>query len=271
MSEYASEVWGYGENVSCEGIQQRASRFYLGVHPKTSTLALIGYIGWSTAQLKRHRNIMRYWNRLIQMDDTRLTKQIFLYDVNKCFGNRSSEVKSILNATGLEMIFDNLMVCNYKDIYQKCIDNYAERWKLGVALKPKLRTYVLFKEALGTEDYIKLCSSRRKRSLLAQFRMGILPIALETGRFRNLAIADRLCVLCNLQAVEDELHFLCVCSLYNDIRRDMFENLLHLNFDNFNILSLHDKLYHLLKFEWKGISCYLDKAWVMRTNALYTG
>ena len=50
----------------------------------------------------------------------------------------------------------------------------------------------------------------------------------------------------------------------------MFENLLHLNFDNFNILSLHDKFYHLVKFEWKGISCYLDKAWVMRTNALYT-
>ena len=90
--------------------------------------------------------------------------------------------------------------------------------------------YVLFKEKLGTEDYIKLCSSRRKRSLLAQFIMGILPIALETGRFRNLAIADRLCVLCNLKAVEDELHFLCVCSLYNVIRRDMFENLLHLNF-----------------------------------------
>ena len=90
--------------------------------------------------------------------------------------------------------------------------------------------------------------------------MGILPIALETGGFRNLAIADRLCVLCNLQAVEDELHFLCVCSLYNDIRRDMFENLLHLNFDNFNSLSLHDKFYHLVKFEWKGISCYLDKA-----------
>ena len=87
--------------------------------------------------------------------------------------------------------------------------------------------------------------------MLAQFRMGILPIALETGRFRNLAIADRLCVLCNLQAVEDELHFLCVCSLYNDIRRDMFENLLHLNFDNFNILSLHDKFYHLVKVEWK--------------------
>ena len=40
------------------------------------------------------------------MDGTRLTKQIFLYDVNKCFGKWSSEVKSILNATGLEMIFD---------------------------------------------------------------------------------------------------------------------------------------------------------------------
>ena len=60
---------------------------------------------------------------------------------------------------------------------------------------------------------IKFCSSRRKRSVLAQFRMGILPIALETGRFINLAITDSLCVLCNLQAVDDGLRFLCVCSL----------------------------------------------------------
>ena len=60
--------------------------------------------------------------------------------------------------------------------------------------------------------------------------MGILPIALENGRFINLAIADRRCALCNLQSADDELHFLCVCSLYNDIRRDMYENLLHLNY-----------------------------------------
>ena len=47
---------------------------------------------------------------------------------------------------------------------------------------------------------------------------------------------------------------MCVLSIiYNDIRRDMYENLLRPNFDNFTILSLHEQNYHLVKFEWKGL------------------
>ncbi len=40
--EYASEIWGYKENIECESIHQRACRYYMGVHPKTPILALIG-------------------------------------------------------------------------------------------------------------------------------------------------------------------------------------------------------------------------------------
>ena len=65
---------------------------------------------------------------------------------------------------------------------------------------------------LGTEDYIKLCSSRRKRSLLAQFRMEILPIALETGRFRNLAIADSVYCVIYKQLRTNYISY--VCALY---------------------------------------------------------
>ncbi len=48
----------------------------MGVHPKTSILALIGDMGWPTSQIKRHRNMIWYWNILIYMNDNRLTKQL---------------------------------------------------------------------------------------------------------------------------------------------------------------------------------------------------
>ncbi len=35
-----------------------------------------------------------------------------------------------------------------------------------MTLKPKLSTYIKFKEHIETEQYIKFCFSRRKRSLL---------------------------------------------------------------------------------------------------------
>jgi len=32
--EYGSEIWGYKDNILCERVQQRASRYFLGVPPK---------------------------------------------------------------------------------------------------------------------------------------------------------------------------------------------------------------------------------------------
>ncbi len=42
---YASEIWRYKENIQCDRIHQRASRYYMGVHPKTHILVLIGDLG----------------------------------------------------------------------------------------------------------------------------------------------------------------------------------------------------------------------------------
>ncbi len=44
---------------------------------------------------------------------------------------------------------------NYNNVYDKCVSNFNERWKLGMTLKPKLRTYIKFKEQIETEKYIK--------------------------------------------------------------------------------------------------------------------
>ncbi len=50
--------------------------------------------------------------------------------------------------------------------------------------KPKLRTYISFKEQYCTEDYVKLFIVRKERSMLAQIRFGILSLHIETRRFR---------------------------------------------------------------------------------------
>ncbi len=46
--------------------------------------------------------------------------------------------------------------------------------------------YIKFKDDDNVEGYVKYCNTRRKRSLLAQFRKGILPIAIDTGRFKGM-------------------------------------------------------------------------------------
>ena len=56
------------------------------------------------------------------------------------------------------------------------------------------------------------------RSFIAQLRLGILPLRIETGRFENLKdsltgrfrklkVEVRKCQICNLDDIEDEKHF----------------------------------------------------------------
>ena len=86
---------------------------------------------------------------------------------------------------------------------------------------PKLRTYIMFKYIFEPVTYIIKCMSRRLRSRMSQFRTGILPLEIETGRYvpifdrnlrknRNRTANERLCKLCRLNDIENEYHFLFV-------------------------------------------------------------
>ena len=59
--------------------------------------------------------------------------------------------------------------------------------------------------------------TEKKGSILAQFRMGVRPLEIETGRFKNIQPEERYCVLCKQDLVEDEKHLLCTCKLYAPI------------------------------------------------------
>ena len=53
----------------------------------------------------------------------------------------------------------------------------------------------------------------------------LLPLNIETGRFRNIKLEDRICTLCDQQEVESELHFLFECSCYNHLRQPWLQNI----------------------------------------------
>ena len=98
-------------------------------------------------------------------------------------------------------------------------------WSETIILKPKLRTYILFKHAFIVEKYVQLNLSRSERSLLAQLRSGTLPLHIETGRYVNTPVDERWCLCCRSQSVESELHFIFDCTLYDSLRNNLFSYL----------------------------------------------
>ena len=56
--------------------------------------------------------------------------------------------------------------------------------------------------------------------------MGVLPIRVETGRFRNLDLENRTCSeICHSDDIEDEYHIVMICEKYTDVRRELFCNI----------------------------------------------
>ena len=107
-------------------------------------------------------------------------------------------------------------------------------WLIDMHNKPKLRRYITFKTTLIVSSHVKQYISKPRRSLLIQLITGILPIALETGRykrirypvtknFRSLRVEERLCNMCDLSETADEIHFLFICSLYDTYEQRFFK------------------------------------------------
>ena len=60
---------------------------------------------------------------------------------------------------------------------------------------------------------------------MAQFRSGILPLEVETGRYQNIPLEFRLCLMCDENACEDETHFMFDRALYENIRCNYFSKI----------------------------------------------
>ncbi len=142
--------------------------------------------------------MLKLWNHLLHHDVSRLPRKIFEWDYSAVRSSWSSEVKNILEDLNLTHVFEDKVVCDLNECETRLRDNECREWKSEVQSKPKLRTYVAFKYDLATESYVKIFLSKYKRSVLAQFRSGTLPVKIETGRFRQLKPEERICELCDL-------------------------------------------------------------------------
>ena len=152
-------------------------------------------------------------------------------------------------------------------------------WLIDMHNKPKLRRYITFKTTLIVSSHVKQYISKPRKSLLIQLITGILPIALETGRykrirdpvtktFRSLRVEERLCNMCDLSETEDEIHFLFICSLYDTFRTTLFQTVTENN-HIFLELNNADKFLFLVIHFWKPLSKFVEAAWKERKSKLF--
>ena len=132
-------------------------------------------------------------------------------------------------------------------------------WRNTIASKPKLRTFVKFKLVYQTELYVSSLLPKSKRSLLSQFRCGVLPLATETGRYRQIPSNERYCTFCDENAIED-------------LRDVLFHNInsIEPTVVNISAMSGIDLLTFLMNDKFvKCVADFISNAWYKRQHALF--
>ena len=149
--------------------------------------------------------------------------------------------------------FDNKMVLD--DCKQKLYTFDNSMWKAelwndkNLENGRKLRCYRMFKTEIGLENYILLNIPWYKKKVTAMLHAGCLPLEVEKGRYHKpkpKPLAERLCSMCNSESVEDEMHFMMSCSMYDDIREPLIEYFINMN-DSFYDMDLNEKNIYIMQ------------------------
>jgi len=273
IMDYGSSVWGYKNYNASNSVHNRAMRYYLGVHKFAPIPGMEGDMNWLQPQTRWKHNIIWLWNRLLNTNPNRLVYKIFEYDhhcyTNDLVNNWSKYVHDILIELNLEDKFVNKGMCVMPHIDSMLKLSSEESWRQRVLSKPKLRTYSKLKNELTFEPYLTANLPRYDRSLLAQIRLGILPLRIETGRFVREKLEDRICQFCDLNEVEDEYHFVFRCPTYNHEREQLLHTA-HFRTNNWLNASLDSKLKILFQSEHVyRLGLYVKSAYSKRRSILY--
>ena len=240
-------------------------RYFLGVHRFTPILAMVGDTGWLLGMYRRWVHIIRMWNRLILMEDNRITKKAFIVDYLRCNKNWSSDIKYIFSCLGLLSHFEHKLTVDMSHINQLMRHYYSGVWLADIGGIPKLRTYRLYKCSFGCEKYVSLNLEKYERSLLCQFRSGILPLRIETGRYVGETQDERLCKLCGGEQIEDECHFLFDCQLYDDLRANAFSDMFSINTNT----SAAQRLAYMMTNQTRKLAKFIVRSYLQRRSKLF--
>ena len=230
---YGSDLWG--ASVKCTADINKIYLWYirnlLNVKATTSNIITMGESGVIPPKTRCHQNAILYFIRLNSMPTGSLVKSVFLelkHLHNMGVNTWYSKVIELARYYKIDPLM--FTYCDRTKLEVKTITKniFIQKWTAdlqNVALNPSLRTYNLFKKNFVTEPYLSLIKKPKYLIAFSRFRAGSHILEVERGRYTNprTPINQRLCIIC--QELEDELHFLIECRIYENERTLLFNKI----------------------------------------------
>jgi len=126
---------------------------------------------------------------------------------------------------------------------------FSVKWKAEIPGFPSLDNYKLFKTENILEKYLHIIRDERHRKAFTRLRLHSHDLAIETGRRLRPKTPRplRLCVYCNANQIEDEIHFLISCPLYQNLRNTLNQFIPGMTPENAFVFLLHSTTPNILR------------------------
>lgn len=222
---YGSEVWGFTKALQIERIHTLFCKSILYVKTSTQNDFIYGELGRTDLYSQRIFRIIKYWLKVTSSIERKYIKLIYLQmlsDIDKKprVINWASQVRDVLGNLGFFEVWLAQGVGNQtlflSKLKQRISDVFIQEWTSRINLSSRARFYRVFAK-FEYSFYLKNVNISKYLTALTRLRLSAHHLSVETGRWRNISLSDRLCSAC--QKLEDEFHLLFECKLYNSIRK----------------------------------------------------
>eukprot|EP00745_Piridium_sociabile_P024691 TRINITY_DN39152_c0_g3_i6.p1 TRINITY_DN39152_c0_g3~~TRINITY_DN39152_c0_g3_i6.p1 ORF type:complete len:696 (-),score=54.33 TRINITY_DN39152_c0_g3_i6:199-2037(-) len=220
---YSSEVWGFNRLDHIEKVHLMACKRFLGVPVRTPNKMVYGDLGRYPLYINSYVACLRYWFKLIQMDNDRLPYKAYmmLLELDRVGKNCwATKVRDILCETGFNIVWLQHGVGNVKEFLiifkQRIVDMFIQDWNGTIREHDRFDIYRSFKTIFEKEKYVYDMDTYCFRVAITQLRFNVLPLNNNMHRYSEHS-KDKNCPFCEKQ-IENEHHLLFDCVLYKDLR-----------------------------------------------------
>ena len=262
---YGSDVWGHNKSgiSMIDKVMLRFSRCVLNVKATTSNVMVYGECGVLPPSLYCTVSTMCYMNRLHQMPDNSIVRQVY----NELF--KLHQMGFVTWVTGVGELVDTYSIniddspAKFKSECKRSVfGKFTHAWSedvQNIQRNPILRTYCKIKQEFGMETYLELIKNHKYRTAMAQLRTSSHSLAIEYGRYTRpkTKLEDRCCLFCT-HALEDQKHFLVEC-IVNKTERDILFSKVERLFQNFSSLDGDEKFIFLLNSDDQQVLTWIGK------------
>ena len=218
--KFREKMWEVGQEL--DTVTMGFIRQLLGVHKKTTNIAIKAETGKYPMSLKIYSQIFKYWIRLTTSTNRLLKGALTLNIENNRIGKQSwmRIVEFLLQAVNMQNTNPHENTTkNIKTFCQNLKQDFDRWWKsqAKVTGENKLDFYYSFKKTFEYEKYLDNVP-RQNRIPITRLRLSSHCLPIEILRYKKdkngmkYPREKRLCSICRLQEVGDETHYLLKCN-----------------------------------------------------------